>query len=630
MLCPSGIAQKERGRLITIRNSYRALPLRWKILLPFVLLTVLWAASGTFLLTKTAHDRAQGRVDTVLQERASNAANAFADVVASHIELQRLASSTEEVVAATETSDERALAQLIMPLLATSRAEGLSVVGLDGRELIAFWRARSVMQTLENGLGLSPDALTQLQSVSENATDRAVLISSGSFGEMFIAGGPVIRGDQRVGWIGVASRADRVVQHLEEAGAGSVAVYSPDGEFLASSDGVPRVSSESMQGSENTRIKRDGYEVFVGSLVGRDQVLARTAVFQPSISLWDEVRRTAAGVVLLGLLAIVAVAGVGVVLARAITAPLKRMATTARGIAAGDLTTRAAVRSGDEIGTLAEAFNAMADQLQTSYEELERRVAERTYELEQAAKELESMGNNKSEFIASLAHELRTPLNAILGYSELLADPSFGSLKPVEVRKQARAINQSGQHLMQLINDVLDLSKIEAGKLELYVEKVPVKDTIAEVVSLIDPMSKSKDIKVKSQFGGAPDYIKADEKRIRQILLNLLSNAIKFTPEGGSIQVSATKNGRNLIISVSDTGVGIPPDELSRIFKQFHQAGGSYSRKQEGTGLGLTLTKQLVELHGGTIEVESEVGKGSTFRFKIPLGLSAARSRRAS
>ncbi|MBW3589121.1 MAG: HAMP domain-containing protein [Actinobacteria bacterium] len=610
--------------------GYRTLSLRWKILIPFCLLTVLWAASGTFLLTKIARDRAEARIEGTLQERMANAGNAFADVVASHIELQRLASSTEGTARAASLSDEAALNQLLTPLLVTSRAEGISVAGPDGNELVAFWRGRDSIEVLNDGLGFSAEALSDLQSVSENATDRAILITSSSKGELFVAGGPLNQGDARVGSIAVAMSATRLLEYLEEAGAGRMALYSPDGRFLASSEGAPQLPSSAVRGSSNARLEADNFEVLVGSVIGRDEVLARTAVFQQASGVLDEVRRTAAGLALLGLLAIIAVASVGLMLARAITAPLERMANTARGIAGGDLSKRAAVRSGDEIGTLGSAFNAMADQLQASYADLESRVGERTFELEQVAKELESMGNNKSEFIAALAHELRTPLNAILGYSELLADPSFGSLKPAEVRKQARAINQSGQHLMQLINDVLDLSKIEAGKLALHVESVSVKDTIREVINLIEPMAKSKRIKLKPRVTEAPDFIKADEKRMRQILLNLLSNAVKFTREGGSVQLDATRSGRYLVVSVIDTGIGIPVEEQARIFKQFHQGGGSYIRRQEGTGLGLTLTKQLVELHGGTIEVESEVGKGSTFRFKIPMGLSAARSRRAS
>jgi signal transduction histidine kinase len=612
-------------------RSYGTLPLKWKILLPFVLLTVLWAASAIFLLTKNTADRARARINSNLQSQILNAGNAFADLVASHIELERSVSNTEGVAEALLATDEVALARLIVPLLTSSRAEGLSLTGPDGKEVVGFWRDRGSIELLEQGFGIPSTHLVDLAQIPLSATDEAIFMTPAVKGRLMVAGGPVVRGETTVGSVAVASRATRLVEHLSDSGAGRMAIYSKEGEFLAATPNVPQLGeSIIITAGDKVRTRSADEEILVGSLTGRDQVLARAAVFQKWSGVVDEVRRTILGLSLLGFLATIAVAGVGMILARALTAPLERMAATARGIASGNLSSRAAVRGGDEIGTLASAFNTMAEQLQTSYEDLEQRVAERTQELEQVAKELEVMGSNKSDFIASLAHELRTPLNAILGYSELLADPSFGAMKPAEVRKHARAINQSGHYLMQLINDVLDLSKIEAGKLDLDVQTVQVKSTIREVMNLIDPMATSKHIRLRSRTASAPDFIQADPRRLRQILINLLSNAVKFTPEEGSVVVDASRDGRYLLISVIDTGVGIPPEDRERIFDQFHQAGGSYTRNQEGTGLGLTLTKQLVELHGGTIEVESEVGKGSTFRFRIPVGATSARSRRAS
>ena len=611
-------------------RSYGTLPLKWKILLPFVLLTILWAASAIFLLTKNTADRARSRINANLQAQILNAGNAFADLVASHIELQRLVSTTEGVAESLSAGDNVALARLIVPLLTNSRAEGLSLTGPDGTEIVGFWRGRGSIELLEQGFGIPTTYLDDLGKIPLSAIDEAIFMAPSYKGRLIVAGGPVVQGETRVGSVAVASRGTKLVDHLRDSGAGRLAIYSRDGRFLAATPDLPQVDESFITAEDDVRTRTADEEILVGSLTGRDQVLARAAVFQEWSGVVDEVRRTIFGLSILGFLATIAVAGVGMILARALTAPLERMAATAMGIASGNLASRAAVRGGDEIGTLASAFNTMAAQLQTSYEELEHRVAERTHELEQVAKELEVMGSNKSDFIASLAHELRTPLNAILGYSELLADPSFGAMKPAEVRKHARAINQSGHYLMQLINDVLDLSKIEAGKLDLDVQTVQVKSTIREVMNLIDPMATSKHIRIKSRTAGAPDFIQADPRRLRQILINLLSNAVKFTPEEGSVVVDASREGRYLLISVIDTGVGIPYEDREKIFDQFHQAGGSYTRNQEGTGLGLTLTKQLVELHGGTIEVESEVGKGSTFRFRIPVGATSARSRRAS
>jgi len=232
--------------------------------------------------------------------------------------------------------------------------------------------------------------------------------------------------------------------------------------------------------------------------------------------------------------------------------------------------------------------------------------------------ELERASRFKSEFLAGMSHEFRTPLNSILGFSEILQDQTFGPLN----EKQARYVNHiltSGQHLLALINDLLDLSKIEAGKLALCSEEFPLSETLESIRTIVSPMAAKKGIAMGLQVDEGLSTISADPVRFKQIMYNLLSNAIKFTPEGGAVRVSATESLSHLLISVSDTGIGIAPEDQERIFGAFQQVGSSSLKRGEGTGLGLTLTKRLVELHGGRIWVESEVGKGSTFTFTLPL-----------
>jgi PAS domain S-box-containing protein len=249
-------------------------------------------------------------------------------------------------------------------------------------------------------------------------------------------------------------------------------------------------------------------------------------------------------------------------------------------------------------------------------------------ELRKAKEVAESADLAKSSFLAQMSHELRTPLNAIIGFSEILQDQTFGPLN----QRQLRYINHvhaSGLHLLELINQILDLSKVEAGKMELYLSPVNVSQLLKSGIVMI--MEKARkhgikvDLRVEAEVSGAG--IQADEIKLRQIVFNLLSNAAKFTPDGGRVELLAWKEGDELIISVSDTGIGIKREDRERIFGAFEQLDSSYARRQQGTGLGLALARSLVELHGGRIWVESEgEGKGSKFTFAIPIIESQAPS----
>lgn len=234
-----------------------------------------------------------------------------------------------------------------------------------------------------------------------------------------------------------------------------------------------------------------------------------------------------------------------------------------------------------------------------------------------ANKRLRMVSQAKSEFLANMSHELRTPLNSIIGFSEVLLEKTFGDLNEKQMR-YASNIHTSGKHLLELINDILDLSKIEARKIELKYEKIPLKETLSECQTLVKSMASKKNISLEFEVEELPFNISVDPVRFKQIMYNLLSNAIKFTPDGGIVNVDAKPVNGMLQISVKDTGVGIAKKHHEKIFEEFYQVDSSYSKKYEGTGLGLPLTKKLVELHGGKIWMESELEKGSTFSFTIP------------
>ena len=231
---------------------------------------------------------------------------------------------------------------------------------------------------------------------------------------------------------------------------------------------------------------------------------------------------------------------------------------------------------------------------------------------------VEAANRHKSEFLANVSHELRTPLNAIIGFSEVLGERLFGELNEKQA-EYTEDILSSGRHLLSLINDILDLSKIEAGRMELEVTTFHMPDAIENALLLIRERASRHGIKLERIIDDRLGDFTGDERKVKQVLVNLLSNAVKFTPEGGRIKVEARLGDSAIITSVTDTGIGIASEDQEVIFEEFRQVGSNYAQKREGTGLGLSLTRKFVEMHGGKIWVESELGKGSTFTFTLPI-----------
>jgi signal transduction histidine kinase len=248
---------------------------------------------------------------------------------------------------------------------------------------------------------------------------------------------------------------------------------------------------------------------------------------------------------------------------------------------------------------------------------LEAKVSKRTRELEEANLELEAASRHKSEFLANMSHELRTPLNAILGYTELILDKIYGDL-PEKIQDVLGRLEQNGRHLLGLINDVLDLSKVEAGQLTLSLNDYSMKDVVQTVFTAVESLAVEKNLELKVTV--SPDLApgKGDEQRIVQVFLNLVGNAIKFS-EKGEVRVEVATSNGTFLVSVSDTGPGLSEADQERIFEEFHQVDSSSTRKKGGTGLGLSIAKRIVEMHGGRIWVESSLGKGSTFWFTLPI-----------
>jgi signal transduction histidine kinase len=321
--------------------------------------------------------------------------------------------------------------------------------------------------------------------------------------------------------------------------------------------------------------------------------------------------------------------GASLLLARRMVTPIHALQAGAALIGAGALDQRIEVETGDELEELANEFNQMAEQLRRSYAELEQKVNERTSELATAfqdiaatSRQLQIANQHKSEFLANMSHELRTPLNAIIGFAEMLSEGMLGELAERQ-RDYVLDILASGRHLLALINDILDLSKVEAGRMELELNEFSVAEVLDYAVNIVRAWCIRQGLVLRLEVAPDIESMHADERKIKQVLFNLLSNALRFTPRGGSIDVTARRgaNPTEIVISVRDTGVGIPHEQQARIFDEFYQAAGGPGRSRDGTGLGLALAKKFVELHGGRLWVDSQPGAGSTFSFTLPLEL---------
>ncbi|HEY9903587.1 MAG TPA: ATP-binding protein [Candidatus Sericytochromatia bacterium] len=365
--------------------------------------------------------------------------------------------------------------------------------------------------------------------------------------------------------------------------------------------------------SQQLKLTLQGQHQFVQITPWRDKLGLNwlIVVVVPEGDFMQEINANTRTTILLCIAALIVATVIGIFTSRWIVRPILRLNASAKALALGKwehLEVSGASERSDELGELARSFNTMAGQLQESFATLERQN-----------EALERLNNLKDEFLANTSHELRTPLNGMIGIAESMMDGAIGQVSELQ-RKNLLLIVQSGHRLATLVNDILDFSKLRHKTIELQFQAVGLREIVEVVLTLSQPLISNKDLQLVNAIPSDLPPGQADENRLQQILYNLVGNAIKFT-EKGSVEISATvvHGNEQLTITVSDTGIGIPEDKLDQIFESFEQGDGSTAREYGGTGLGLAVTKKLVELHGGSIRVESTVGVGSRFTFTLPV-----------
>jgi signal transduction histidine kinase len=320
--------------------------------------------------------------------------------------------------------------------------------------------------------------------------------------------------------------------------------------------------------------------------------------------------------------AVLIMVGSWIIVRYIIVKPVKHLKEVSDLISAGQLNVRSEIQTGDEFEDLSHAFNRMLRNLvsmQDQYRQVNADLDHKVDELAQANMALYESNRLKSDFLATMSHELRTPLNSIIGFSDVLL--SADSLADKQ-RRWVGNIQSSGQRLLNLINDILDLAKIEAGKMQVRLEEFTFEDLAEGQLNMFRPLAERKNIDLRSQI--APDLptLRQDPTKIQQILQNMLSNALKFTPEGGRVILKAEADPRFITMTVTDTGIGIAPEEQELVFQKFRRSGNPLTRENPGTGLGLSISRELAKLLGGEITLKSELGQGSTFTVRLPVWLT--------
>jgi len=628
-------------------------------MLPFVVLVAVMALVGDFLTVRFLAGRAQAALDQDVFRKSVDADVYLRDVGQELLDSVRFAASITGFPEATAAADRAQIRRILASVLAVrTDLDLLVVVDPEGQALVEVTR-REPGLAVSSGHTWGDRALVSdvLRGSVVNGQDkRSGFVFSG--GAPYLATVGPVRTTALVGAVVAAKRVDNLVAD----GAGHVraiiSLYDPSGGLLATSSPTavpapprvgpahtarrtervgpirgPRGCPSGGRACSSSGSSSGAAVVSLYSLLALGGVpIATLGVSEPRAPFFHDVERLRLRMLVILLALITGIVVLGAAVSKWVLAALRRLGQANRRLGLGDLSARAPVESRDEIGELARGFNTMAEELQASYLELEMRVAQRTEELGRLYETTKDLAERRSDLFAAVSHEFRTPLFVITSLAELMLDPSFAPDDHESLRESAETIKSSGEDLLRLVNEILDLAKSERGQVDLNLENLAVTDELAALSGTVNALARRSRLKASIDIPPSLPPVRADPARLRQIVLNLVSNACKYTPQGGELSLSAHAQNNHVEISVSNTGAGIPEEAAPYVFEPFYSirstngAGSGIS-----TGIGLAISKRLVEAQGGEIWFTSEEGKVTRFTFTLQATTSrAARSRRAT
>lgn len=610
-------------------HGFRSLPLFWKLLIPFLALIVFVGAFGAFLIVRDLSSRARANVHQDLLQASLSARGTFKDRELYLLESANFAANLDGMAKRVRAHDSVAATELLESVLALKSDLNLLVVtDRRGVGLIEFSRTgpgSSIQRGAATRWARTPFIAKTLQD--PDAAKTSGFLRLGNRRLLAIAT-PICAdpGNCRTAGVAIVGIATDLLakEAAGQADPGTepiVTIYDERGQALAGSAKSPETTSIRVQGDDLVRRTEEiGAREFFTLYAPLELQGRRRGMVAVSLSPEAElaaVRGAGMRLAVFLLIAMAGIVGIGALLSRGILAQLRPLLATNRALGKGELSARVPVVSDDELGELARGVNEMAEQLQASYETLEMRVDERTEEVQRLLKE-------RTEFFASLSHELRTPLAIILGQAQMMRDSSFPK-RNGWAKQSGHTIEDSARQLLSLVNDILDLARAEAGSIEVNPEDVNLVEFVDDMRQTIVGLVRGKGLEVTFDVAKDLPKVRADRIRLRQVILNLVDNAVKYTPVGGKVELGAVAKPDVVEVTISDTGVGIPPEAGDLIFEPFFRVKGTRSQRGEAsTGLGLALTRRLVEAQGGTIGYESEPGVGTTVTFTVQIAGAAA------
>ena len=589
----------------------RNLPLLWKILVPFMALMLLLGWVGTFVIVRNLSARAEASLDQDLSRRSLDVRGQLQSDELSLVESVNLLANLQGMSDAVVRGDGAAIARLTRSVLALKDDVAFaSISDMNGKALGGFSRVDSFnVQAIDAGRWsrLFPATIVA-------GKRRASLVELGET-TMLAMESAICAGTRGCEPIGVARVAVEIGDLLQEPGAvhadAGLALYDAEGRRLASrGSGMPE-RMEPSSGSALHRYSGGETALMLSPFEVQGMRVGSVAVAIPQAPAFAAVRGTGYRLAVILFAAMMGVVALGGLLSRFILAQVRPLVAANRALEEGNLAARTTVLGTDELGELARGLNRMAERLQESHETLEAKVAERTVEVERLLRE-------RTEFFATLSHELRTPLAIVLVKADLLLEPLKGSVD-ASTRESSETIRQSTEQVLSIVNEILDVAKAEAGHLPIVLEDVRLDGVVHEMQTTIDGIMGPAELTLSVELPEDLPAVRADRAHLHKVLVNLLDNAAKYTPAGGHVTVrGATRNG-SVDLTVTDTGFGIPAKAKDHIFEPFFRVEGTLARRgMASTGLGLALTKRLIEAQGGTIQVTSRPGRGSRFTVSLP------------